>query len=79
MNLGSLNFQVILLDREVDNPIQKFEFLIALFLAEYHKGIKRFIASDDFNDNSEYLASLRKVKAYFELLYQEFILSLDHL
>lgn len=48
-------------------------------MAEYQKAIKRFIASDDFNDNPDYLGSLKKIKSYFELLYQEFILSLDHL
>jgi hypothetical protein len=70
---------VIFLDREVDNPIQKFEFLIALFLAEYSRGLKKFISSEDNFDNQDYHASLRNIKHYFELLYQEFILSLDHL
>jgi hypothetical protein len=70
---------IIFLDRELDNPIQKFEFLIALFLAEYSRGMKKFLTSDDNLENLEFLNSLSKVHHYFELLYHEFILSLDQL
>jgi len=42
---------IIFLDRELDNPIQKFEFLIALFLAEYSRGMKKFLTSDDNLEN----------------------------
>jgi hypothetical protein len=38
-------------EREVDNPIQMFEFIIAIFAAEYSKGLKHFLQSDDGLDN----------------------------
>lgn len=70
---------IIFLDRELDNPIQKFEFLIALFVSEYSKGVKKFLTSEDNLENAEYLSSLNKINHFFELLYHEFILSLDQL
>ncbi len=70
---------IIFLDRELDNPISKFEFLIALFLSELTSGIKKFLTSDDNMDNRGYLTSLDKINHFFELLYHEFILSLDQL
>ena len=73
----SLDTNIIFLDRELDNPIQKFEFLIALFLAEYSIGIKKFLHTEDNLDNPDYLGSLKRVNHFFELLYHEFILSLD--
>jgi len=63
----------------LDNPIQKFEFLIALFIAEYSAGLKKFLTSEDNLDNQGFLDSLTKVNHFFELLYHEFILSLDQL
>ena len=42
---------IIFLDRELDNPISKFEFLIALFLAELTTGIKKFLTSEDNIEN----------------------------
>ena len=63
----------------MDNPIQKFEFLIALFIAEYSAGLKKFLTSEDNLDNQGFLDSLTKVNHFFELLYHEFILSLDQL
>jgi hypothetical protein len=68
---------IIFLDRELDNPIQKFEFLIALFLSEFSTGMKKFLTSEDNLENPDYLSSLTKVNHFFELLYHEFILSLD--
>ena len=63
----------------MDNPIQKFEFLIALFIAEYSAGLKKLLTSEDNLDNQGFLDSLTKVNHFFELLYHEFILSLDQL
>ncbi len=79
IDLASFDSSIIFLDRELDNPISKFEFLIALFLAEFTSGIKKFLVSDENMDNQGYLSSLTKVNHFFELLYHEFILSLDQL
>ena len=46
---------IIFLDRELDNPIQKFEFLIALFVAEYSKGIKSLLTNEESVENVTYL------------------------
>lgn len=51
--------------------------LICLFVAEYSKGLKSLLTNDDNLDNKQYLASLDKINKFFELLYSEFILSLD--
>lgn len=48
---------------------------MALFLAEYARGLKAWL----HGETQAYLTSLCKVNHFFELLYQEFILSLDHL
>jgi hypothetical protein len=53
--------------------------LIALFVAEYSKGLKKLLTSEDNLDNQGYSESLTKINHFFELLYHEFILSLDQL
>ena len=68
---------MIFLQREIDNPIQKFEMLIAIFVGEYYKALQSLLRNDDTFDNPEYLGSLNKINKFFGLLYSEFILSLD--
>lgn len=51
--------------------------MIALFVAEYSKGIQSFLTNNENVENEQYLLSLKKVNHFFELLYHEFILSLD--
>jgi len=46
-DIGALSHSVLLLDREVDDPVQKFEFLMALFLAEYARGLKAWLHGDN--------------------------------
>ena len=51
--------------------------IICLFAAEYSKCLKSLLQNDDNLENPNYLSSLDKISKFFELLYCEFILTLD--
>jgi len=43
VNIFDLDSSIIYFDRESDNPIQQFEIIVAIFTAEYSRGLKAYI------------------------------------
>lgn len=68
---------LILLDRDSELSIQRFEYLIAIFVGEYSKALRYYLQSDDTCDNPEYIRSMRRIDMFFKLLYHEFMINLD--